>query len=1248
MSLPTDPSRDLLFGLLALQNGLIDLHGLEGAFQAWALDKDRPLAEHLVGRGDLDAEGRVLLEALAARHVGRHGGVEQSLAAVTVGSSTRESVATLGDPELAATIGRVGSDSAATIGDPDLAATVGHVGVDSAATIGDAEPSQTVGQVGSADLPTQDGSLARIVGHAAGTATASGQRFRVLRPHARGGLGAVFVALDGELHREVALKQILDSHADNPVSRQRFLQEAEITGGLEHPGIVPVYSLGTYADGRPYYAMRFIRGETLKEVIDRFHGEPGRGSAERHSSAVSPSAETRGVDATPLALRRLLRHFLDVCDAIDYAHSRGVLHRDIKPGNIIVGQHGETLVVDWGLAKPLGSVDPGTDAPERTLVPSGASGSSETLPGSAMGTPAYMSPEQAAGDLDRLGPRTDVYALGATLYYLLSGRPAFEGQDLGEVLLKVKRGEFAGPRQLDPSIDKPLEAICKKAMAKDPEDRYETPRSLADDIEHWLADEPVKAYAEDWIERRGRWLRQHRTWTYAAAAALLGIAMAATIGVVVVDRARRREAIVRKEAETNFNLAQKAVDDYLTSVSENTLFKLQDSVDIRKLRQELLNSALTYYKRFVTQRSDDPLLRRQLAHAYFRVGGITREVASPNLAIEAYQEAQRIWEPLVAAEPDDQELQGQLGESYLAIGKLQNTAVNLDPDGSMKSLNRARALLEPLAESNPRDAHYQSSLADCYAEIAAVQARKQPSGESLALLEKAEAIEKNLISRYPDQHVYQKSLAEITNILGFAYYRLGNNNESLKKFADVQRVCLNVLEQVKVGPKPLWLLNLLALSHFNIGSIHEQRGEFADALQSFQRSLDYRSALVDAHPSVTEYQQKLGWSCRQVAVMQHAAHQDAKAFQTIQRSVDVLKALVRAQPGQAGYHSELGLSWNYLGCLYDDARQNNEAIAAFEQAVAEQRLAVDQAKEVGDYRNYLANHLDNLGNRYVALGRVVQGLPLCRRSVQLYREESAAHPQDRDAATGVLRSLLRLGTIERHDGDSIAARQSFTEARTIAERQSGAAPGDAARRLLLGVALDHEANTLFDQGLAAEAEERLERALTLLRPRSDRPASDNETAQEHRSRSEVFYILGVAPAGGAIGAVERRWRSEALWDLARVLRAQKRIAEAEQADGERVALWKDRPPIELIDLAFDQLGRALVIGYTKTPVSERGKAVSESDLEQAADNVRLAIARGFNDLRKLRAHPDSTLLLSRDDLKLQIMDMAFPDRPFGG
>src|SRR5262249_6146848 len=246
-------------------------------------------------------------------------------------------------------------------------------------------------------------------------------------------------------------------------------------------------------DGRPFYAMRFIRGDSLKEAIDRFHADESLKKDHGRRS---------------LALRKLLRRFMDVCNALDYAHSRGVLHRDIKPGNIIVGKHGETLVVDWGLAKATGKADPGAE--ERMLVPSSASGSAETLPGSALGTPAYMSPEQARGELERLGPRSDVYSLGATLYCLLTGKPPLEGDDIGELLRKVRRGGSPPPRQVDPSIDAALQAACLKAMALKPEDRSPTPRLLAEDIERWMGDEPVSAWREPWTRTLTRWVTRHR------------------------------------------------------------------------------------------------------------------------------------------------------------------------------------------------------------------------------------------------------------------------------------------------------------------------------------------------------------------------------------------------------------------------------------------------------------------------------------------------------------------------------------------------------------------------------------------------------------------------------------------------------------------------------------------------------------------------------------------------------------------
>src|SRR5579863_523187 len=242
------------------------------------------------------------------------------------------------------------------------------------------------------------------------------QRFRIIRPHAKGGLGDVWVALDEELNRDVAFKEIQFRYAGHAESRSRFLREATVTGQLEHPGIIPVYAVGEQDDGRPFYAMRLIQGDSLQKAIGRFH--------QAHGSGTDPQQRQ-------LELRKLLDRFIDVCNAVAYAHSRGVIHRDLKPDNIMLGAFGETLVVDWGLAKSVTKAD--------------VNDAARTVPVPTIGTPAYMSPEQAAGRTAELGPLSDVYSLGATLYCILTGQPPFTDSNLETVLSKVQRGAFPRP-----------------------------------------------------------------------------------------------------------------------------------------------------------------------------------------------------------------------------------------------------------------------------------------------------------------------------------------------------------------------------------------------------------------------------------------------------------------------------------------------------------------------------------------------------------------------------------------------------------------------------------------------------------------------------------------------------------------------------------------------------------------------------------------------------------------------------------
>ena len=216
---------------------------------------------------------------------------------------------------------------------------------------------------------------------------------------------------------------------------------------------------------------------------------------------------------------------------MDYANSRGVLHRDLKPSNIMVGPFGETLVLDWGLAKELNRQGPERGSHPIPRQASPELPSSATMPGSAFGTPRFMSPEQAAGQLDRIGPASDEYSLGATLYCLLTGRPPFPDEDLEVTLEKVQRGGISvRPKRLDQTIPRPLEAICLKAMALEPARRYGSARELADDLERWLADEPVSAWREPWTTKVRRGMARHRTMVTAGTVATLLI----VVGLVTV------------------------------------------------------------------------------------------------------------------------------------------------------------------------------------------------------------------------------------------------------------------------------------------------------------------------------------------------------------------------------------------------------------------------------------------------------------------------------------------------------------------------------------------------------------------------------------------------------------------------------------------------------------------------------------------------------------------------------------------
>ena len=495
--------RDLIVCILARQQQLVSDELLEAIVREWTADPTRPLIDALAERARLSETQLARLRSTADRQ------------------ATETMVDPLGirlqmlPPSLRELLAPGGSHGSA--------------------------------KTGASDKPTQrgGGDTKRIPPGRPGATWAEqtegltpGERFDVLQIHAQGGLGVVFLARDREIDRTVALKQIKAQWADDADSRARFLLEARVTGRLEHPGVVPIYALGADASGRPYYAMRFIRGESLLEVIERFHRSRTGGDV-----AAERNAE----------LRKLLQRFLDVCHAVDYAHNKGVIHRDLKPSNIMLGKYGETLVVDWGLAKVIGSEEDVALTTRMVAAHHPEGDGTSTQLGAAIGTPAYMSPEQAAGRHHELTPATDVYSLGATLYHLLTGElPHADDADPGVAIAKAEFETITPPRRRASWTPRPLDSICMKALAPNPNDRYLSTHALAEDIERWLADEPVAAHADSLGERAFRWMRNHRTFVITFVAVDLVATAAIVLGVLgwnhlAAERRKMKEAAEKQQ-----------------------------------------------------------------------------------------------------------------------------------------------------------------------------------------------------------------------------------------------------------------------------------------------------------------------------------------------------------------------------------------------------------------------------------------------------------------------------------------------------------------------------------------------------------------------------------------------------------------------------------------------------------------------------------------------------------------------------
>ena len=869
--IPVAADCNLLLALLVRRLALVDLADLAMALGACASDPVSSLGAVLLKRGLLDADSLALLESLAQRYRERHGtDLAGALRALDPTGEDRQMFSSLIAGE---TLMPSSSPLASPTVSPNEAEETGETIV---------RPSLQPAVTTTGPTPP----------------SASSPRFLRLRPHAHGGLGEVYLAHDMELHREVAVKEIRLCFADDPQNRARFLLEGEVTGRLEHPGIVPIYGMGTHGDGRPYYAMRFIHGETLLEAIRRFHGSP------------------LPMDGPRLLQRRdLLGRFVAVCNAVAYAHSRGVLHRDLKPANIMLGPFGETLVVDWGLARVRGEAEPGAGAGPADwcpLVLSPAIGSAPTMGQTAIGTPAYMSPEQAAGELETLGPATDVYSLGATLYELLTGQAPFHARDLDAEFDAVRRGKFPPPRQVHRETPPALEAICLKAMQLEPARRYASPSELAQDVERWLADEPVSVYREPLLARLGRWARRHRTLVTGAAALLLTALVCLSVSSVLIWQEQDRTRRAHQRADDNFRTARKAVDDLLTEVAEE---QLVHEPHMEQKRRNLLRRARSYYTAFLKQGANDPDLREEAARAHLRLGDIARQLDELAGARVEYEHAIALLDELTAGPHSTAGLRLALADAHNFLGEVHR----LGHDGA-DPVTEYRLALEVLDRMGGDEPGVRERKARCQYNLGIVFTSKLEHRKAVAAFDRAIALLRGQATDARRRPHYHQDLARAYLNRGPAVVGLGRGGaaEAKKDFEHAIGL-LGALE--REHPRVPGYRHELGVARMNLGELSRQRGQLGQAVLELRRARQLFEVLVEKHPAVPVYRADLATACNNLggALMQQSEIGTRSAVALLLGPPALPSRLLglAAWPAARSAQSEAWQQWQTAGRLLD-------------------------------------------------------------------------------------------------------------------------------------------------------------------------------------------------------------------------------------------------------------------------------------------------------------------------------------------
>ncbi|MGE3544316.1 MAG: protein kinase [Kofleriaceae bacterium] len=805
------------------------------------------------------------------------------------------------------------------------------------------------------------------------------------------------------------------------LANQRFQREARITARLQHPAIVPVYEVGRWDNGDPFYAMKRVDGRSLHDLIE-----------------LTKRLEER---------LTLLPNVLAIADAIAYAHSRGVLHRDLKPHNILVGAFGETVVIDWGLARESSAAES-----DPRLAAGGVRDAGLTMAGEVMGTPAYMPPEQALGDA--LDERADVYALGATLYHVLAGRPPYS--DAGRnVLASVVAGPPTPLQSVDPRIPPDLLAIVAKAMAWDRSGRYDSAKQVADDLRRFTTGQLVGVDRDTTRQPIRRWIRGHRAIVALAAGALIVLAVVVAFGLTRIVQEQHRIEKNREDAEHLMgfmlgDLRAKLEPIGKLALLEDVARKAQkyyderpelSAADDQRRRAETerqlgdvllikgdLTAAQAAYQRalaigqaMLAAEPSSIAWQRDLARTHIDLGETAQRKGDRTTALSEYRASEPIIRGLVAMNPDDRELEAELGSLCDRIG-----VILLDQGAraqALTALREAHAISERLAAAEPTSAVRQRGLARSYARLGSLSTSQGEITSGLASLQAAENIQRKLVEVDPNNMGVQRELAITLGQLARALQDGGDGNRALAVLQESRAIRERL---VAYDPTNREWLRELSIGHSRVGDVlADVNGDTAGALAQYQATRKLDDQLVAMDPSNTEWQRDLAITWGRIGDVLHARGDVSGAMAAHRKAVAIQETLAAGDPGTAMWQQDLFIGRLKLGDVLLTRDQIAEALATFRaaQATNDKLLATDPDNREWQHGAGIIH--ERLGTLFNAQGDATTALAEHRTSLTIRKHLAELDPNSARAQRDLAFAHRNLGEALLKLGDRPAALREF-------------------------------------------------------------------------------------------------------------------------------------------------------------------------------------------------------------------------------